>query len=223
MVHIQYAIDVFTEEQALASAALATESGIRCLEAGHVLVKAVGLGIVTELRSRYPDAEIIADMKTMDMGRDEVAVAADAGADLVIVCAAASDGVLLAAHKEARSRGVDLLVSLMGVKDRVNRARAVLDLGLNRIIAHRGIDDDFLWTDPGPRQQLAEIAALPDIELALAGGINARSLREFPDVAAERLIVGRGITDSSDPKAEIQALLDAARHRHTSSAIGVSE
>lgn len=223
MVHIQYAIDVFTKEQALSSAAVATESGIRCLEAGHVLVKAAGIGIVTELRSRYPDAEIIADMKTMDMGRDEVAVAADAGAHLVIVCAAASDGVLLAAQKEARSRGVDLLVSLMGVKDRVARTRALLDLGLNRIIAHRGIDDDFHWSDPGPREQLSEIAALPGIELALAGGINARTVREFRDVAVERLIVGRGITDSSDPQAEVRALLGAAQNRHTSTAIGARE
>ncbi|MFE2970150.1 orotidine 5'-phosphate decarboxylase / HUMPS family protein [Streptomyces sp. NPDC059340] len=223
MVHIQYAIDVFTKEQALSSAALAAEVGIRCFEAGHVLVKAVGTDVVRELRTRYPDAEIVADMKTMDMGRDEVSVAADAGADLVIVCAAASDGVLLAAQKEARSRNVDLLVSLMGVKDRVNRTRALLDLGLTRIIAHRGIDDDFLWSDQGPREQLTQLAALPDIELTLAGGINARTLRQFRDVPLERLVVGRGITEADDPRAEVQALVEAVRNHPSSTTIGANE
>jgi 3-hexulose-6-phosphate synthase len=209
-VRVQYAIDTFTRDSALGAADLATGAGIRCLEAGHVLVKAAGIGIVRALRARFPDAEIIADMKTMDMGRDEVAVAGDAGADLVIVCAAASDGVLLAAREEAWSRDMDLLVSLIGVRDRVGRARVLLDMGLTRLIAHRGIDDDYLWSDPGPRERLAELASLPGIELALAGGINARSLGQFGDVPLDRVIVGRGIAEAPDPAGEIRALIDAA-------------
>ncbi len=220
---VQYAIDTLTRDSALTAADLAADAGIRCLEAGHVLVKAVGIDIVRALRARLPDAEIIADMKTMDMGRDEVAVAGDAGADLVIVCAAASDGVLLAAREEAFSRGMGLLVSLIGVQDRVGRARALLDLGLTRMIAHRGIDDDYLWSDPGPREGLAELASLPGIQLALGGGINARSLREFSDVPLERLIVGRGISEAPDPVGEIRALLDAAREHPTPSTIEANE
>jgi 3-hexulose-6-phosphate synthase len=208
-VRIQYAIDTLTADSALIAAQRAADAGIECLEAGHVLVKAVGIGIVSELRGRFPRAEIIADMKTMDMGRDEVAVAGNAGADLVIVCAAASDGVLSAARREARARGMDVLVSLMGVQDPVGRARALLDLGLPRVIAHRGIDDDYLWSDPGPRERLGELAALPGIELTLAGGISSRTLAEFSDVPLERLIVGRGITEAQDPAGEVRALIDA--------------
>jgi 3-keto-L-gulonate-6-phosphate decarboxylase len=220
---VQYAIDTLSKSSALRSAELAVNAGVRCLEAGHVLVKAVGITIVRTLRAQFPNAEIVADMKTMDMGRDEVAVAGDAGADLVIVCAAASDGVLLAAQQEARSRGVGLLVSLMGVRDRVGRARALLDLGLTRVIAHRGIDDNFHWNDPGPRERLSELASLPGIELALAGGINARSLRDFRDVPLERVIVGRGITEASDPSYEIRALIEAAAIHLTPATVGVNE
>jgi 3-hexulose-6-phosphate synthase len=220
---VQYAIDTLSEGSALRSADLAADAGVRSFEAGHVLVKAVGITIVRALRTRFPDAEIVADMKTMDMGRDEVAVAGDAGADLVIVCAAASDGVLRAAQQEASSRGIGLLVSLMGVKDRVGRTRAVLDLGLTRVIAHRGIDDNFRWSDPGPRERLAELASLPGIELALAGGINARSLREFRDLPLERVIVGRGITEASDPSYEIRALFETAAAHSMPSTVGANE
>ncbi len=223
MIQLQYAIDVVTREQAHSSAALATAAGIQSLEAGHVLVKAVGVGIVSELRERYPDVELIADMKTMDMGRQEVAVAAAAGADLVIVCGAASDGVLLAAQREARACGVGILVSLMGVKDRLSRTRSLIDLGLDRIIAHRGIDDDFVWTDQEPRRQLSQLAALPDIRLTLAGGINARVMREFKDVPVERLIVGRGITDAPDPRSEIRDLLDAIPREYSVTRTGADE
>lgn len=210
---VQYAIDTLSVDSALAAADTAVEAGIKCLEAGHVLVKAVGIGIVSTLRKRFPEVEIVADMKTMDMGRDEVAIAGDAGADLVIVCAAASDGVLAAAHQEAASRHMDLLVSLMGVRNRTERARAVLDLGLSRVIAHRGIDDGYLWSDSGPRGQLLELGRLPEVRLALAGGINARSAAEFKDIPLERFIVGRGISEARDPAKEIDDLLKtAAQH-----------
>jgi 3-keto-L-gulonate-6-phosphate decarboxylase len=220
---VQYAIDTLSMDSALAAADTAVEAGINCLEAGHVLVKAVGIGIVSILRNRYPEVEIVADMKTMDMGRDEVAIAGDAGADLVIVCAAASDGVLAAAHSEARSRQMDLLVSLMGVRERPRRAQAILNLGLSRVIAHRGIDDGYHWSDPGPRGQLMELAALPDVQLALAGGINARSAAEFSSLPLERFIVGRGISDSADPAREIRALLQAASEHAGKHETGVSE
>lgn len=212
---VQYAIDTLTRDSALKAADLAVDAGIQCLEAGHVLVKAAGIDIVRTLRARFPDAELIADMKTMDMGCDEVAVAGDAGADLVIVCAAASSGVLLAAREEACARGMGVLVSLMGVQDRVSRARAALAVGLTRVIAHRGIDDDYMWSDPGPRKELGELASLPGIQLALAGGITARSLRAFSDIPLERLIVGRGISEAPDPRREILALLSAAREHPT--------
>lgn len=208
---VQYAIDTLSRDSALEAADAAVEAGITCLEAGHVLVKAVGIGIVRTLRERFPEAEIVADMKTMDMGRDEVAIAGEAGADLVIVCAAASDGVLVAAQEEARARDMELLVSLMGVRDRIRRARRVLDLGLPRVIAHRGIDDSYHWSDPDPRGELQELGSLPGVQLALAGGINARSAAEFRNISLERFIVGRGISDALNPVSEIQALLQAAR------------
>ena len=220
---VQYAIDTLSADSALAAADAAVESGIKCLEAGHVLVKAVGIGFVSTLRSRFPHVEIVADMKTMDMGRDEVAIAGDAGADLVIVCAAASDGVLVAAQEEAKFRDIELLVSLMGVRDRMSRARDVVDLGLRRVIAHRGIDDGYVWSDPDQRGQLRELGALPDVQLALAGGINARTAPQFDGIPLERFIVGRGITDSPDPAAEIRGLLKAAAEHSKMGEPGAAE
>src|SRR4051794_39838527 len=118
---LQYAIDVFSRDDALRLAALAVEAGVRCLEAGHVLVKICGAGIISDLRREFGNAvEVVADMKTMDMGGDEVRVAAEAGADLVIVCGAASNGVVQAALNEASRQNVEILISLMGVRDRVS-------------------------------------------------------------------------------------------------------
>jgi 3-hexulose-6-phosphate synthase len=195
---VQFAIDTLSSESAIRAADSAVAAGIDTLEAGHVLIKAVGVAVVAELRKRFIELQIVADMKTMDMGHDEVSIAAEAGADIVIVCAAASDGVLTAARNAASLHSVGLMVSLMGVRNRVVRAAQLIDLGLPHVIAHRGIDDVFLWSENEPMSELTDLARLPGIQLALAGGMNATTFPQFADLPLERVIVGRGITESDD-------------------------
>ena len=118
MAHLQYAVDATDEAQALRLARVARDNGVQWIEAGHVLVKAAGISIVTRFKEIFPDGVVVADMKTMDMGAEEVRVAANAGADVVMICGgAASDGVVHAAVDEAKSRGVRLTASMMGVRD----------------------------------------------------------------------------------------------------------
>src|SRR5690606_15281793 len=53
------------------------------LEAGTPLVKKFGVGVVSRIRELRRDAFIIADLKTLDVGRIEVKMAADETADAV--------------------------------------------------------------------------------------------------------------------------------------------
>jgi 3-keto-L-gulonate-6-phosphate decarboxylase len=88
---LHYALDVKTTEEALRYATVATAKGVTLLEAGSLLIKSAGIEVVTALKEACPEATVIADMKTMDVGGEEVRLAADAGADEVIVAAAAAD------------------------------------------------------------------------------------------------------------------------------------
>lgn len=206
-VKLQFALDFLTAEDAIRNAEAAAEAGVTCLEAGHVLIKVCGLRIVEELRQRFPDIEIVADMKTMDMGREEVHAAVQAGADTVIVCAAASDGTVLAADQEARLSNTTLLVSLMGVKDRLGRAAHLSHLGLKTFIAHRGLDDDYTWLDAAHRAELRDLVRIPKVCIALAGDVRADTVQEFAGFDFERVIVGRGIYEQSDISKACRALL----------------
>ena len=205
---VQCAIDTTSRAAALDVADAAAAAGISVLEVGHVLVKIAGLGLVGELRRRHPEAEVVADMKTMDMGWLEVETAARAGAHSVIVCGAASDGVLRAARDAGAHHGVDVLVSLMGVRRRRERTEQLLDLGLTHVIAHRGIDDRFLWSDPDCLADLEHLAALPGVRLALAGGIDPVTFGTFAHLPLDRVIVGRGIIE-----APVVAAAAAEMHR----------
>ena len=56
------------------------------LEAGTPLVKKFGTDVIGKIRELAPDAFIIADLKTLDVGRVEVKIAADETADAVADC-----------------------------------------------------------------------------------------------------------------------------------------
>lgn len=204
---LQYAIDVLDGDEALKLAGIAVDAGVTCLEAGHVLIKACGIGIVRELRSRFAGLQLVADMKTMDMGADEVRIAAEAGADLVIVCAAASDGTVRAALRAAECARVQVLVSLMGVRDRIGRTRELAAIGVNRVIAHRGIDDEYVWSDPEHLADLHALLSMHGVRTGLAGGLSTGSIAAFAGLGFERIVVGRGITAARDPAAQVRELI----------------
>ena len=55
------------------------------IEAGTPLVKKFGVGVVSKIRELRPSAFIIADLKTLDVGRVEIKMAADETADAVAI------------------------------------------------------------------------------------------------------------------------------------------
>jgi len=210
MAVLQYAIDVTNEKEALSLAHQAAANGVQWLEAGHVLIKAVGVQIVTKLKERHPQCVVIADMKTMDMGAEEAEVAARAGADLVMVCGAASDGVVEAAVSTARKHGVRITCSLMGVRDQFSRATQLDRMGVDFILAHRGIDDTFDWFSPDRMEVLKQLAANIKTPLAIGGGINEANFPLVKELGFSVIISGRGITEADDPGQAAKHLPESA-------------
>jgi 3-keto-L-gulonate-6-phosphate decarboxylase len=206
---IQYPLDFLSRDEALRMAAIVVEGGVTCVEAGHLLIKVCGASIVTDLRREFGGIEIVADMKTMDMGAEEVLVAADAGADEVIICAAAGEGAITAALGQAAASRVHLMCSLMGVRDRVGRTTDLKRLGVPEVIAHRGFDDTFTWTEPGPEADLRRLIDLGGIAVAVAGGMSPDALGRFAALDLSRIVIGRAITNAADPLAATRAVVAA--------------
>ena len=210
MAVLQYAIDVIEQERALWLARQALTNGVQWLEAGHVLIKAAGVGVISKLKSLHPEGIIVADMKTMDMGAEEVKLAAAAGADVVMVCGAASDGTIQAAVDAAGKFGVRITASLMGVRDQYCRAEQLDQLGVDYILAHRGIDDKFDWFDSDHTELLNRMVAEIKTPLAIGGGINESNYPSLKHMGFAIIISGRGITEAKDPGQAARRLLKLA-------------
>ena len=76
------------------------------LEAGTPLVKKFGVGIIGKIRSLRPDAFIIADLKTLDVGRVEVKMAADETADAVAISGLGTVESIAKAIHETQKQGI---------------------------------------------------------------------------------------------------------------------
>jgi orotidine-5'-phosphate decarboxylase len=98
---------------AFETAAIAVEAGVDWLEAGTPLLLAEGLRAVEQLRRRFPDHPIVADLKTMDGGYLETEMMAKAGANLVVVMGRAHEATIRRVVDAGRHFGVKVKLNPM--------------------------------------------------------------------------------------------------------------
>src|SRR5437588_12712411 len=106
---VQISLDVVTIDEALSTAEMARRAGVDWLEAGTPLIIAEGMHGVRALRQRYPDAPIVADLKTMDGGWLEAEMMAKAGATLVVVMGQAHEETIELVVKAGHDFGAKVM------------------------------------------------------------------------------------------------------------------
>ena len=193
---LQVALDLLNEHRALAIAKDSVKGGADWLEAGTPLIKSEGIDVVRKLKELFPDKTLVADMKTMDTGAFETEMAAKAGADVVCILAAADDSTIIDALKSARKYGTKLMVDLIGVEDKVKRAKDLEKLGVDYLCMHVGIDEQMVGKKPVGI--LTSVVKNTNIPLAVAGGINSETAANVVKAGASIVIVGGAITKAKD-------------------------
>jgi 3-hexulose-6-phosphate synthase / 6-phospho-3-hexuloisomerase len=204
---LQLALDFVDISRALTVADLAVPAGVDWLEAGTPLIKSEGLNAVRELRRRFPQQTIVADMKIMDAGRIEVESAAKAGANLVDVLGAASDATIAECVQAGKNYGAKIVVDLISVADPVARAQQAEALGADYITVHVAIDDQMVGRDPF--DLLRRVSQAVRVPVGVAGGIHSGSAWRAVEAGASFVVVGGAITKASDPSLATQEIRQA--------------
>ncbi|MBU2617968.1 MAG: bifunctional 5,6,7,8-tetrahydromethanopterin hydro-lyase/3-hexulose-6-phosphate synthase, partial [Euryarchaeota archaeon] len=195
--YLQVALDIPSMESAKKVLEELPESDHLILEAGTPLIKRYGLDIVKKMRETRPDAFIVADLKTLDVGHLETRMAADVTADAVVISGLAPLVTIEKAIKEARKTGIYSIIDMLNVGD----PKGVLEhlsVMPDVVELHRAIDVEpkemkHVWGD------IKGIKALSDKMLvAVAGGIRAENAQEAIKAGADIIIVGRAITKAKD-------------------------
>jgi len=195
---LQVALDFIDLPRALKLAGEALEGGADWIEAGTPLIKSSGLDALRELRKRFPRATLVADMKTMDVGRIEVESAAKAGADVVIVLGLACDSTIRECIEAGRHYGAKIMVDLLEVDALLERAKEVERMGADYIGLHTSIDEQM--EGKISFEGVRTIAGKIGIPIAVAGGVNSENAHEAVEAGANIIIVGGAIIKSVDAK-----------------------
>ncbi len=204
---LQVALDFMNLPRAIRVAEAAVKGGADWIEAGTPLIKSEGLEAVRSLKKAFPGKTIVADLKTMDVGGLETEMAAKAGADVISVLAVADDGTIEEAIRAGRNFGARIMADLIGVEDKVERAKEVEALGVDYICLHVGIDQQMKGKDPFT--DLKAIASKVSIPIAAAGGINAETAPRAIESGASIVIVGGAIIKAEDPEKSAEIIKEA--------------
>src|SRR5579863_6634159 len=131
----QISVDVGTLDLGLTVASAALAGGVDIVEMGTPLLKTQGVSnVVPSFRKRFPDALLLADMKTMDGGAGEARSVYVGGGNIF-------DFLALA--------GVDTAKSICAVRDEFRRAGSELP---------RLVFSDIMVPHQGPAAQAGEVA-----------------------------------------------------------------
>ena len=193
---LQVALDLLNEHRALSIAKDSVKGGADWIEVGTPLIKSEGMEIVRKLKKTFPKKTLIADMKTMDTGAFETEMAAKAGADIVSVLAASDDATIIEALKSGRKYGTKIMVDLIGVKDKVKRAKQLEKIGIDYLCTHIGIDEQMIGKKPV--EILKSIVKNTNTPVAVAGGLNSETVVDVVKAGASIIIVGGAITKAKN-------------------------
>jgi bifunctional enzyme Fae/Hps len=177
------------------------------IEVGTPLIKRYGTRVIGELRQVARDKFMIADLKTLDVGKVEADIAYEDTADAVVASGLAPPETLDATVHEAKRLGIYAIIDMLNVEDVLDKLKALKEFP-DIVILHRGIDQESGRTCGLERIKIIR-QAFPGKKflIAVAGGIVPETAKEALEQGADILIVGRYVTQSKDIERAVRDFL----------------
>ena len=189
---IQVAIDRVTIERAIEIIEMVKDS-VDIIEIGTSLVKDYGLESVRRIRSAFPDIKLLADIKTIDEAEYEFRAAYKAGADILTVMGAASINSIEICKNVAQEYHKEYMIDLMEVtSNKINELKKFKDA---IFCVHLPTDKEGLGLEELVKSSM-ELIDCP--RLAVAGGVDLKTLSIIKESGFEIAIVGGAITKSEN-------------------------
>jgi 3-hexulose-6-phosphate synthase/6-phospho-3-hexuloisomerase len=200
---VQISLDIIDMDEALATAEMAMRAGVDWLEAGTPMIIAHGMHGVRELRKRFPQTPIVADLKTMDGGWLEAKMMAQAGATHVVVMDRAHEETIKVVVKAGKDFGVKVMGDNLGCPDMVAGARHLEEMGCDYIVHHIGYDERRGIAAagkrmPSPLDKLREVVAAVRVPVQAVGGLTLEQAIRTPEYGAPLVVLGAPLTIDAD-------------------------
>ncbi|HVO36887.1 MAG TPA: bifunctional 5,6,7,8-tetrahydromethanopterin hydro-lyase/3-hexulose-6-phosphate synthase [Candidatus Acidoferrum sp.] len=179
------------------------------LEVGTPLIKRYGTRVINDLRQVAKDMFMVADLKTLDVGKVEVDIAYDETADAVVAAGLGPAETLDSFIHEAKRLGIYAVVDMLNVEDPLKKLKSIKEFP-DVVILHRGIDQETgrsLGLDL--IQEIKQAYKDKKFLIAVAGGIVPETAKEALAKGADIIIVGRYVTQSKDIERAVRDFLES--------------
>lgn len=175
---------------------------------GDPLIKQVGLGAIEAVKRRVPDATVVAEMMSADWGRDQVILAAEAGADVAFLIGPASLASVSAAVEAGRRLGVAIVLDVpQGAVDQ-RWVRDMEKAGIDGFAITTNIDLGVGGSQPFVRARA--VRRRSRLPVAVSGGFTPSDHEVIADPDWDILVVGRSIADAVRPDRAAREIVDVA-------------
>ena len=210
--YLQIALDIPNLERTKKIISELPESDRIILEVGTPLLKRYGVKVIRDLREIAKDKFIVADLKTLDVGKVEVDLAFEETADAVVVAGLAAPETIDKFVYEAKRLGTYAVIDMMNVEDPVEKLRSLTNFP-DIVILHRAIDLEER-TGKTRWDIIKEMRRTFQNErflVAVAGGITPQTAPEALVKGAEIIIAGRYVTQSRDVERAVREFLKCTK------------
>lgn len=198
--YLQVAIDNPNVEEMVEVLLSLPNSNRIIIEAGTPLIKQNGINIIKKIKGMIPtNVFIVADMKTLDTGALEVQIAANAGADAIVVSGLAPDQTINNVISEARERGIYSIIDTLNLPEPIRMLERLKTLP-DVVELHRAIDAEvnlYNWGFIPTMKSLSEKSSA-EMLIAVAGGVQIDNINDALAFGADILVAGRAITNAKD-------------------------
>ncbi|MFE9328124.1 orotidine 5'-phosphate decarboxylase / HUMPS family protein [Nocardia sp. NPDC052278] len=209
---LQVALDVHSLDRAITIARAAVDAGSDFIEVGDPLIKRSGVAAIAAVKRAAPDTTVVAEMMSADWGRDQVELAAEAGADVVLLIGPASTASVSAAVTAARRLGVALVLDTPHAHVNPAWLRDMERTGIDGFVVTTNIDLGV--GSDHPLATARTIRSYSQLPLAVSGGFSTADDELTSSTHWDIAIIGRSIADAVAPTDLAYQLTSIVRKIH---------
>jgi 3-hexulose-6-phosphate synthase len=174
---------------------------IDIIEIGTPFVIAEGMHAVRVMKERFPEKEILADLKIMDAGYYEAEEALQDGAHYVTVLGVTDILTVKGCVDAAERYQGKVVVDMICITDLQKRIQEMEEIGVHYVSVHVGADQQAAGYNPLEDLKIMKQHA-KKAKVSVAGGINSKTINDYVALQPDIVIVGSGITHAEDPVKE---------------------